>query len=94
MTITEIPTTGPDDRGHTAEYFHDRMGLHLIVFRKAGTVSGRHFHKGISKAKNPEIFLLLSGTTRVNWRNVNNNEMHSATVSGPARFENNALRMA
>lgn len=87
MKITPIKTTGPDERGFTAEYFHGRLGTQLIVFRKAGTVSGRHYHKGISITKNPEIFILLSGTCIVNWREVNSSLLHSATVTGPVYME-------
>jgi len=87
MKIIPVKTTGPDERGFTAEYFHGRLGTQLIVFRKAGTVSGRHYHKGISITKNPEIFILLSGTCIVNWREVNSSMLHTATITGPVYME-------
>ncbi len=87
MKITPLQILGHDERGYTSEYYHDRIGQHLIVFRKAGTVSGRHYHKGISMSKNPEIFILFSGELTLNWRNVNETEIKTAKVTGPAKIE-------
>ncbi len=87
MKISPISILGPDERGYTAEYYHERLGLQLIVFRKAGTVSGRHYHKGTSLSKNPEIFMLLSGTMTLNWRDVNGTAVQSAEITGPTRIE-------
>lgn len=87
MIFTPIQTTGPDERGFTAEYFHPRLGQHLIVFRKAGTVSGRHYHKGLSINKNPEILILLSGLCIVNWREANGTVKHSNVVNAPMLME-------
>jgi hypothetical protein len=87
MKIIPIETTGPDDRGYTAEYYHERLGLHQIIFRKAGTVSGGHYHKGISMTKNPEIFILMSGSCTLKWRNVNEKEEHTAIITAPTRLE-------
>jgi hypothetical protein len=70
-----------------SEYYHDRIGQHLIVFCNAGAVRGRHYHKGISLTKNPEILILLSGKCTINWREVNTEKLHSQFVPGPARIE-------
>lgn len=40
--------------------------LWITGFRAAGSTSGRHYHKGISPAKSPEVFILLQGRGR--WR--------------------------
>lgn len=87
MKITPIPIKGQDDRGYTAEYLHDRCGDQLVVFRKAGTVSGRHYHKGISATKNPEIFILLNGTCTINWKHVEEEEIQSLQLHAPAKME-------
>lgn len=87
MKISPLPVLSPDERGYTCEYYHGRLGLQLIIFRKAGTVSGRHYHKGISLSKNPEIFILLSGKMTLNWRDVNSTDMQSAHVIGPTKIE-------
>ncbi|MDR3679077.1 MAG: hypothetical protein P4L41_03855 [Flavipsychrobacter sp.] len=87
MKITRLDISGSDDRGYTAEYYHERIGQSLIIFRKAGTVSGRHYHKGLSLTKNPEIFYLLHGTCTLNWRSVNDTEIQTAELIGPVRLE-------
>ena len=55
IKATIIKPAGSDERGFTAEVEQERTGTHLIVFRKAGSISGRHYHKGLSNTKNPEI---------------------------------------
>ena len=85
--ITLMDKIGIDERGYTYEYFHERMGRHLVIFRKAGTVSGRHYHKGLSLNKNPEVLLLLSGSAVLNYRESHNYEMHTITLTGPVRIE-------
>src|SRR6185437_12131171 len=87
MQITPLTISGSDERGFTSEYLHERTGNQLIVFRKAGTISGRHYHKGISATKNPEVFIILNGTAIVNWRNINDTAILSATVTGPVKLE-------
>ncbi|PZF72403.1 hypothetical protein [Taibaiella soli] len=87
MTFKPLQTTGHDERGFTAEYYHPRLGQHLIIFRKAGTVSGRHYHKGLSINKNPEILILLSGHCIANWREANGTVKHTKVVIGPTMME-------
>ncbi len=87
ITITQLDKVGSDARGYTYEYFHDRLGRHLVCFRKAGSVSGRHYHKGISLTKNPEILILAQGNLTLNWRPVNETELHSVWVEAPAKIE-------
>jgi hypothetical protein len=87
MTITPLAINEIDERSYTSEYFHERMGRQLIIFRKAGTTSEGHYHKGISLTKKPEICILLHGTCMVNWRHVNETTMQSTTITGPAKLE-------
>jgi len=85
--VTPLDKIGSDERGYTYEYFHERYGRHLLCFRKAGTVSGRHYHKGISLTKNPEILILAQGTVILNWRRTNSPDLQSEKIEGPARIE-------
>src|SRR5690606_892369 len=71
----------------TFEYFHERYGLHLIVFRKAGTISGRHYHKGLSMTKNPEILILCQGKIQLNWRNPNSRKLDTLLIDAPKKIE-------
>lgn len=87
VTITPLDKISRDERGYTYEYFHERYGRHLICFRKAGSVSGRHYHTGASLTKNPEIIILVQGSLTLNYRNVNNKELLSTLVEGPAKID-------
>lgn len=87
IKVTRIEPAGNDERGYTAEFLQERTGTHLIVFRKAGTVSGRHYHKGIAPTKDPEILILLNGTCHLNIRHIEDPETTTETYSGPVMFE-------
>ncbi|MCB0699597.1 MAG: hypothetical protein H6551_11610 [Chitinophagales bacterium] len=87
IKATPIPPLSEDTRGYTAEFENTRTGKHLIVFRKAGSVSGRHYHKGGSATKNPEILLLLNGTCTFNSKHIDDTEITTAEYTGPVRFE-------
>lgn len=87
MKITPIELKGNDERGYTAEFDNGRPGTQLLLFRKAGSISGRHYHKGLSATKNPEIFIVLYGTCAINWYKIDDPQVQSATVTGPARLE-------
>lgn len=87
MKITTITPFNTDQRGFVAEYYHERIGQHLIVFSKAGAIRGRHYHKGLSITKNPEILILLSGSYTLNWREANTENIQTATVAAPAKIE-------
>ena len=87
MKITQLQPKGSDERGSTTEYLHERSGKQLLLFRKAGTINGRHYHKGISPAKDPEIFIVAHGTCKVSWRHINSSELETQEVTGPAQLE-------
>lgn len=87
VTITPLDKVGADDRGFTYEYFHERYGRHMVCFRKAGSVSGRHYHKGLSLTKDPEILILASGTLTLNWKNINTQSKESFFIEAPVKIE-------
>ena len=89
MTIKELKPNNHDDRGFTVEFEQARTGLQIALFRKAGTRSGRHYHKGISGTKNPEILLLLHGDCVFNWYDINKEDKAPQTlrISGPIQLE-------
>lgn len=87
IKITALEKIGDDERGYTYEYFHERMGRHLIIFRKAGTYSGNHYHKGISLGKNPEILILFSGSIVLQFKEVQQSDIESVMISSPTQIE-------
>lgn len=87
MTIEPIALSGSDERGYTAEYLQERSGKQLLLFRKAGSVSGRHYHKGLSATKNPEIFIVLHGSCIINWRHIDETSIQTVQINSPTRLQ-------
>jgi len=87
MIITALEPFHRDSRGYNCEYFHDRIGQHVLVYSRPDAVRGGHYHKGNSLTKNPEIVILLSGICVINWREPNAQALSTITVEGPARIE-------
>jgi hypothetical protein len=85
VTINPIDVKAIDERG-TLHYFStDRTGEFLLVYRNAGSISGRHFHKGISAGKNPEDMLLVQGTASLHWKDLKTNMEETVTLVAPIR---------
>lgn len=89
MTLKELKLASNDERGYTAEYDQQRTGTQIILFRKENTVSGRHYHKGLSATKNPEILMLLKGECTLNWFDINKEDKTPSTITltGPIQIE-------
>lgn len=87
MKITAIDCLNIDERGYVAEYAHERKGKHLLVFSKSGSVRGRHYHKGLSATKNPEVLVLLTGCIQLNWKKVGHEQLSTIQVKAPAQLE-------
>lgn len=56
------PANQETEKGRNTWEFMSNMSQVTIYSRKAGSWSGGHFHKGKDPSKNPEIFILISGT--------------------------------
>jgi dTDP-4-dehydrorhamnose 3,5-epimerase-like enzyme len=85
VSVSKIDVKAIDERGALHYFSTDRSGEFLLVYRKAGTISGQHFHKGNSAGKNPEEMLLVQGSLTMNWRNLNTEEKGSLTIESPSR---------
>ncbi len=68
VIVEQIKQIGADDRGATFVFDNDRTGEFIVAHRKAGSVSGRQYHKGISATKDPEQLLLMSGKATLHWK--------------------------
>ena len=85
VTITPINLKAADERG-TLHYFStERTGEFLLVYRNAGSVSGEHYHKGISAGKNPEDMLLVQGKASLHWKDLNTNKEETVELIAPIR---------
>ncbi|HQS54149.1 MAG: hypothetical protein B7Y15_09060 [Bacteroidetes bacterium 24-39-8] len=84
VTIIPIQKIGEDQRGSTHVFDTDRTGEFIIAYRKKGSLSGRHYHKGRSANKNPEKIIIMQGQATVNWIDVKTGEKGVAKAIAPA----------
>ncbi len=87
MSVQLIPIDlkAADERGALHYFSTDRTGEFLLVYRKAGTVSGQHYHKGFSAGKNPEDLILVQGVATLHWKDLNTNEEQTVLLEAPIR---------
>ncbi len=85
VTINPIDIKAVDERGALHYFSTDRTGEFLLVYRKAGTISGQHYHKGISTGKNPEDMLLVQGSANLHWKNLITDEEETVELIAPVR---------
>ena len=85
VTISQIDLKAEDNRGALHYFNTDRTGEFLLVYRNAGSVSGQHYHKGISKGKNPEDMLLMQGSATLHWKDLNTNHEETVELIAPVR---------
>ena len=85
VTISPIELKAADNRGSLHYFNTDRTGEFLLVYRNAGSVSGQHYHKGLSNGKNPEDMLLVKGSATLNWKDLITNQTEMVELSAPVR---------
>lgn len=84
VTIIPIQKIGEDQRGSTHVFDTDRTGEFIIAYRKKGSLSGRHYHKGRSANKRPEKIIIMQGQATVNWIDIQTGEKGFAKAIAPA----------
>ena len=87
VIVSPINVKAVDERGALHFFSTDRSGEFLLVYRNAGTISGQHFHKGVSKGKNPEDMLLVQGSANLHWKNLHTNEEETMLLVAPSRVQ-------
>lgn len=80
VKVIPVQQIGTDERGTTHVFETDRTGQFIVSYRKAGSSSGRHYHKGVSPRKNPEQIIIMQGEATVNWFNVRGDEKGTLKV--------------
>ena len=85
VQIHPIDVKAVDERGALHYFATDRTGEFLLVYRNAGTVSGQHYHKGISAGKNPEDMLLVQGKAALHWKDLETKEETTIQLIAPIR---------
>jgi hypothetical protein len=83
IKLIPLAKIGEDERGSTHIFETDRTGEFIFSFRKSGSLSGKHYHKGSSPNKNPEKIIVVKGEVTLNWHNVQGVEKGSVKIVGP-----------
>lgn len=81
--VKEIETLGTDARGTTRKLNLTRMGEVMQGYRAQGSLSGGHYHTGLSSTKNPEIFMLLQGKVLFRLYAVETKEYEEIEIEAP-----------
>ena len=87
VQVQPINIKAVDERGALHFFSTDRTGEFLLVYRNAGTISGQHYHKGISKGTNPEDMLLVQGKAYLHWRDLITSEEKTIELIAPTRVQ-------
>ncbi|MFM7720943.1 MAG: hypothetical protein ACKO52_07320 [Sediminibacterium sp.] len=87
IQVHPIDVKAVDERGALHYFATDRTGEFLLVYRNAGTVSGQHYHKGISAGKNPEDMLLVQGKAALHWKDLETKEEATIQLIAPIRVK-------
>ncbi len=87
VQVNPIDVKAIDERGALHYFATDRTGEFLLVYRNAGTVSGQHYHKGISVGKNPEDMLLVQGKADLHWKDLETMEEKTIQLIAPTRVK-------
>lgn len=87
IELTYFTYISQDNRGTTSEIMLDRNGKALSIFRKKGTVFGNHYHSGEQKTKNPELFYLLHGELKFEYRLLVSSEWIEIHAVAPVKID-------
>lgn len=87
VKTTPLKELGKDQRGATYELSTRSTEGFLLAYRKAGSISGNHWHEGTSANKDPEILLLTSGKIEIYAKDLETNEEQTLTLEAPQKIE-------
>jgi dTDP-4-dehydrorhamnose 3,5-epimerase-like enzyme len=81
--LVELKELSNNENGSTHEFAAIQSEGYLLATRKAGTLSGNHYHKGQSLAKNPESLLLVQGKVKLNVKSLDTGDNELRVIDAP-----------
>tara|TARA_R110001592_G_scaffold219477_1_gene473651 strand:+ start:29618 stop:29986 length:369 start_codon:yes stop_codon:yes gene_type:complete len=72
-----------NENGSTHEFEAIQSEGYLLATRKAGTLSGNHYHKGDSLAKNPESLVLVQGKVKLSVKSLETGDKEERVIESP-----------
>ncbi len=87
VRVIPLDKIGEDERGATHYFDTNRTGQFIVAYRKAGSASGDHYHKGTAEKKNPEQIIIMSGSALLNWKDIRSEKKGTEKINAPAMIE-------
>lgn len=87
VKISKPKFIGENQFGSTFELETPETPKYLIGYRNKGSVLGNHYHKGIEKRKNPEVFFLMSGNVELSVKHIETGETEKHECQAPCKIE-------
>lgn len=83
LKIKSIQPLSSNEKGSTSTLEGGQTQGYILAYRKAGSVSGNHWHEGYSKGKNPERIILVEGSFLLQAKDLDTMETYLHTVTAP-----------
>ncbi len=87
IKIEKISPLKDDERGPAYGFSTRESSYFIVLYRKQGTTSGDHYHKGTSKSKSPEIFYLVKGKAEVYIRDIKTGKEETHIIEEKTKLE-------
>ncbi len=87
VNLEKVSILKDDERGISCDFSARESGYFIVLYRKEGTVSGNHYHKGTIKSKSPETFYLASGKIELIVRDIETKEEEKYIIEEKTKFE-------
>lgn len=87
INVFKSTLLGSSEKGNTYSLEIPRNGEFMLGYREAGSVNGKHYHKGYESGKNPEVLILLKGKGELFCRDLTNGKEANFSLEAPCRVE-------
>src|SRR5438128_1043777 len=87
VKIEKVSLWKDDERGKIYGFSARESGYFLVLYRKKGSISGDHYHKGTIKSKSPEIFYMISGQAELKVRDTKSGVEETHLVEQGTKIE-------
>jgi len=84
LEVTEFNHIGDDERGLTKSFSVKDYREFIYLTRKANTLSGNSYHKGLNKGTVEKVFVLLSGCITLRYRGVDSDDVFIKNIDKPS----------
>ncbi|PTM05883.1 MAG: hypothetical protein DA405_02180 [Bacteroidetes bacterium] len=81
--LVALKELSSNESGSTHEFAAIQSEGYLLARRKAGTLSGNHYHKGESLAKNPESLVLVQGRVKLSVKSLETGDNEERVIDSP-----------